>query len=108
MKKTMTVMGIAALALLFVGFAVASPMWQRDAGLNEIVEDGTFEQLQEYRETSGRPVMSWVDSAEDFALMQEHHSEMEAWREENGITAGRGMMGGGTRGSGFGGCPMHS
>lgn len=102
MRKIMTVVGIAALALLFVGFTAAAPMWQRDADLHEIVEEGTFEELQEYRETSGRPAMSWVDSAEDFALMQEHHEEMEAWREANGMTPGQGRGKGGF--GGRGGC----
>ena len=129
--RAMTVLGVAAaalvVALVATGLATAAP-WQR-GDLHEIIEEGTFADLQQYREQAGFQAMPWVDSAEDFETMQEHHEQMESWHEENGVAPGygmgrgmggmmNGMMGGGMMGSyggmigrgtigGSGGCPMH-
>lgn len=72
--------------------------------MEEILEEGTYEDLEDFREATGMPVMFRIQSQEQFELMQEHHAQMEAFWEEQGTEPGpRGM---GFSGRGHGGCPM--
>ena len=45
--------------------------------VRDIVSAGTFEELQAYRDDSGRKAAPWVQSQEDFEDMATHHAEMK-------------------------------
>lgn len=78
--------------------------------MEEIMEHGSYADLEELRAETGMPMMRWVTDDESFAEMQEHHEEMEALYGEGphmgayGQRDGSGFRHG--RGSGRGGCPM--
>jgi len=82
--------------------------------MEEVMEQGTFNDLQELRQEAGFNIMPWVDSEDDFELAKQMHERMEQWREENGYEdmpmkgmMGRGFGRGNARGFGMqGGCPM--
>lgn len=70
---------------------------ERHETMEEIMENGTFEDLEAYRQDTGLKIMPWVDSEEDFEKAQGLHEQMEGFHEENGY---------GQRGAG--GCPMRA
>ena len=133
MNKKYLVIGISLIALLTIGFVSAYGGLYQGVGtqkygmmntkhhedMESILETGTYQDLLDYREETGYPVMRIIQTEDDFELMKEHHT----WMEENGYEPGqfrgtgegpfagqrRGMHSGqGFRGqgSGFGGCPM--
>ncbi len=136
MKKGLLITG-AALALLIVAAVGAFAYGGRGmmagdvspAGvergayhdqMEEILESGSYADLEALRAETGMPMMPWVTDDATFQQAQERHEEMETAygegphmgaygpRDGTGFQRGRsGMMGGGQgRGSGFGGCPM--
>jgi len=95
MKKTIIVIGLALVAV--VSLVAAYGPWHED--MESVMEDGSYQDLVDYRESTGYNVMPWVDSQDDFESMQEMHEQMEEFHEQ-----GYGMRGyGGYR---SGGCPM--
>lgn len=90
--KVMAILALA-LAVLPVG-ALAQGGWTHFGGMNhwnmhhgeieELLETGTYEDFQEYRSSTGVPMMWWIDSEEEFVEMQERHEEMERVRESGG------------------------
>ncbi len=78
--------------------------------MEQITESGTYQDLADLREETGFAVMPWVNDQESLELMQQVHSKMEQWREENtieeGMGFGKGMKMAGHAGMMAGGCPM--
>ncbi|MBR9677335.1 hypothetical protein GOV04_04290 [Candidatus Woesearchaeota archaeon] len=116
-KKTITLFAMLTIGLLALsGFAIAHGSFEQRAILNNdkqdfheqmelIIEDGTYEDFDNFREESGFNMMAWVVDGESFEVMQEHHELMEEYHEQN--SEGSSMMQGFGRNRGFGGCPMH-
>jgi hypothetical protein len=100
MKKKLVVIGLLLVAV--VGLAAAH--WG-NGEMEEIMEEGTYSDLEQLRQELGYNVKPWVESQEDFELAQAVHESMEAYHAENGPRYGR--MGGYGRMNGYaGGCPM--
>ena len=59
--------------------------------MQDIVEEGTYQDLVEFRDVNGYGGPWWVDSEEDFGEWQEHHEAMGAGPRSR---------------QGRGGCPM--
>jgi len=75
--------------------------------MEEILEEGTYQDLVDYREETGMPIMPWVTNEETFQEAKERHEAMEEIHEKYGY--GMNRRGFGQRGYGFGaGCPMMS
>lgn len=75
--------------------------------MSAILENGTYADLQNYRETSGFNVMPWVQDEQDFQLAKVMHEKMQDYNEGDGV--GNGFIKNGFgKGNGFGngGCPM--
>ncbi|MCF7866411.1 hypothetical protein K9L67_02250 [Candidatus Woesearchaeota archaeon] len=142
MNKKYLVLGLALIALLTVGLVSAYGGFGQMIGtqngmmtgdhheeVETILETGTYQDLVDYREETGFPVMNRVQSQEDFEVMQAHHKLMEENGYEPGQFRGTGEgpfagQGKGPRnnqgmgfdnhkgqgmrgqGAGFGGCPM--
>jgi len=45
--------------------------------VEEVLESGTFEDLEELREEYDMPIMHWIDDEEDFEIAKEYHEESE-------------------------------
>ncbi|MCA9496462.1 MAG: hypothetical protein KC589_05955 [Nanoarchaeota archaeon] len=45
--------------------------------VEELIETGTYQDLENLREEVGFPIARWVNSEEDFAEFKERHEEME-------------------------------
>lgn len=114
-KNTWLILGLAIIAsLTLVGFATAhgwgamstqgSFMMHSQNNMEQLIEEGTYQDLVEYREQTGFTMMPWVDSQEEFEAMQEHHEEMEKWHEEIANQNGFDVS---SFGRGFGGCGMY-
>lgn len=100
MNTTIAVL-LAALILIGAAAAYAGPgMMGNFAGgrLEQIVEDGTFADLQQYRQATGSDVMPWVRDEATFAAMRTQHEAMEQYWTQRARMPG----------SGYGGygCPM--
>ncbi len=52
--------------------------------MEEIIEEGTYDDLVKLREEKGLNIMPMIDSPEEFTHIQEMHEEMESMREEMG------------------------
>jgi len=82
--------------------------------MEEILEEGTYQDLVEYRNEIGMPVMPWVTDEESFLKAKERHEVMEEFHETYGYGTGprNGPGYGGYRGGrGYGlrmGCLMIS
>ncbi|MBC8500776.1 MAG: hypothetical protein ISS25_00095 [Nanoarchaeota archaeon] len=80
--------------------------------MEEIMEEGTYDDLLAMREELGFNMMPWVVDEETFEQAKEHHEAMEEFHERNGYSRyGLGMMGYGRFGYGMGrgfGCSMMS
>jgi hypothetical protein len=102
MKKTHIFLVVLAIGIVAAGVAAAQG-WGRSAEKEQIMEEGNYQELVQYREESGYQVMPWVESQEDFELAQQMHQKMDAWRAENpDAQGGCPMMGG--KGGRSGGC----
>ena len=81
MKKTILLIGILVVAMASTGIVFAKGYHnpgQFHEQMEEIVENGNFSDLQEFRQQNegfGGPW--WVDSQEDFVAWQERHGVME-------------------------------
>lgn len=94
MKKTITIMLIALIAIIgsvfaYQGYGMNSQSSTYEKGtyheqVEEVLKDGTYDDLVNLREELGVNVMPMVESEEDFSLMQERHELME----EQGIEPG--------------------
>ncbi len=98
----------AALAVYAVGASAeptAQTMGTHHNEMQAVFETGTYDDLDDLRETYDRPFMRWVDSPEDFELAKERHASMDGTGFEH--KGQRGKMSGG-QGTGFMGanCPM--
>ena len=113
MKKKIGIAALALASLLLLSGIAAAQRYGMGFGMQgtfheemeEIMEEGTYNDLVAFREKTGFSMMPWVTDAETFKLAQERHDAMEKFHEENGYGPGMGMGMHG-RGSGLGGCPM--
>ena len=74
------------------GMGMQETMHESHTSMMNIMESGTYEEFVALKESTGMPMMPWIEDKEDFVLMQQMHQKMQTWRAENG-----GMRGG---------CPM--
>jgi len=69
------VLGFLALTIVRAGLVYAHGVSRYDFGMHEdveqIVESGSFSDLEELRDECGMPIMHWVDSDEDFERLKE-------------------------------------
>ena len=98
--KKMFAVGIAvALVALFIGGVYAQGMWtggQRGTyheQMEQVLEEGTYDDLVALRLETGGRMMPWVQDAESFAQMQERHKTMEAQYGEGPHRQNDGMRG---------------
>jgi len=61
--------------------------------IENIVEDGTYDDLVSFREETGLNVPRWVDSEDDFDAWKTRHQEMESFFEQGGEWEDRPKMG---------------
>ena len=77
--------------------------------MQNLIENGTYQDLLNYREENNFQFARWVDSEEDFNLMRENHLAKKEYYEENGsefqdrFQGGCPMRENGFRGRGMGG-----
>lgn len=76
------------------GWNTQQGMWTHHEGMEKIMEEGSYKDLENYRKETGFKVMPWVENEKDFELAKQMHERMEKWYEENGKNIGAG-------------CPMH-
>ena len=70
--------------------------------IENIIENGTYQDLENYRNQINRNIIPWVTDETTFQELKERHEQMEEYMEE-----GRGMGFGRRHGrNGFGRCPM--
>ncbi|RJQ15678.1 hypothetical protein C4573_05975 [Candidatus Woesearchaeota archaeon] len=101
MNKTLGI--IALLAILAIGAVYAYNAERPAIGeyrdqMEQILEEGTYADLEAFREEIGFSVMPRVTDEETFALMKERHAQQEQFREENGPAYRAGMKRGMLRG----------
>ncbi len=78
------------------------PSYHED--IENIIENGTYKDLENYRNQLNRNIIPWVTDEETFQQLKERHEQMEEYREEGrGIGLGFGRRHGR---NGFRGCPM--
>ncbi|MBI2546049.1 hypothetical protein HYV81_02610 [Candidatus Woesearchaeota archaeon] len=106
--KTVSVLALSL--VLLVGIVAAHGMYGRSPGfgigsgmdgmgmgmgyfheeVEEVLEEGSYQDLVALRQELGANIMPWVDTEEEFKAMQERHKAMEAWYEKNNQTPGYG------------------
>lgn len=71
-----------AVLLVVVMVLMASSVSAHGWAHHEFLEDGMYDDLVEYRESTGHQVMTWILSEEDFRLAQERYAlrESSGWR----------------------------
>ena len=106
--------GIVGLLLIGSAFAymgyggMARGMMGNRIGVNheqmeEVMEEGTFNDFQKLRQETGFNMMPWVNDEATFKQMQEMHEKMEKYMESSNWKSGMGMM---ASGRANGNCPM--
>ncbi|MAG38877.1 hypothetical protein CMO90_02205 [Candidatus Woesearchaeota archaeon] len=72
--------------LLLVGASLANSGFSFQGTFHELMEEimekGSFEDLQMLREKNGFNMMPFVNDEESFQKMKEHHEEMEGFHEQ--------------------------
>lgn len=78
--KVLTILGVLIIAAVAVN--AFGPNYEN---MRDIIEQGTFNDLQAYREESGRQMKPWVENQADFNEMQQYHEQMieEGYGPEN-------------------------
>lgn len=83
MKKSIMFGILASMIVLTIGvYAHGGDENDRREGygmhdeVEEIIETGTYEDLEELREEYDMPIIHWIDSEEDFVEAQEWHEDM--------------------------------
>ena len=71
--------------------------------MEEVMEQGTFSDLQRLRQETGFNIMPWVNDEATFKQMQDMHEKMEKYMESSNWKSGMGMM---ASGRANGNCPM--
>lgn len=74
--------------------------------MHEIMEEGTYQDLIDLRESTGAQIAPWIESEDDFAQMKQMHVKMQAYRDNAQINPQAGFRRGNGEGRSFAGCPM--
>jgi hypothetical protein len=73
---------LAAMLLLIVGVYAHGGNWFDGISMHdeveEVLESGTFKDLEKLREEYGMPILHWIYDAEDFEIAQQFHEESES------------------------------
>ena len=77
---------IALVALLSIG--LASAYWyggvrSHHSMMEEIAEEGTYQNFMDYNEETGGHMMLWIENEEEFKQWQEWHEKVEERHENN-------------------------
>jgi len=86
--------------------ATAYEKGQYHEQMEQIVETGSYADLEALREETGRPMAPWVQSQEDFDVWKARHEQMEAEYGEGPHMGAYGPRDGTGFRRGRGGCPM--
>ena len=88
MKKMALVVGLLVLALVTAGIVAAHGAQEGQhygeremrGEIKDVLESGTYEDLEALRDRYNRPFMHWVDSSEDFANAQSGPQNCPMWQ----------------------------
>lgn len=80
-KTILVIMGLLATGLVTAGVVFASGAEKTNNDHHEqmekIIEEGTYQDLVDYRDDTDYRMAPWVDSKEDFETLNERHEQME-------------------------------
>ncbi len=87
---------ITGLVAVLIAAAVVSAhgmgrMGMYNQDMQKVLEEGSYQDLVELRQTSGMPMMPWVTDQASFETMQQHHVLMQSYQTKSGKTAYGGM-----------------